>query len=331
MLKKIGIGLLIVIALIIVISLFLPEKVTVERSVVINAPIEVVYKQVNNFKNWPNWSPWHKKDPKMSIEYSGPESGKGAKYCWDGDPDLVGKGCLSIVEATPNESIKTLLEFEGMTPGNGSWKFEKVSDGVSVSWSMKSDLGQPFVIGKYFGLMMDGMIGPDFESGLSAMKEFTEALPTYSIEIKEDMIPPITFIYVRDSADMNMIGPKMDEMAGKMDAYLKKNNLSNSGIPFAIWHKVGEVFEFSFAMPVAGNLGKGEGVVKTGSMEGFKCIKGDYFGDYVKMEGAYSDMERYLKDNSLEMTGEPIEFYVTDPMVETDTSKWLTQIVYPIK
>jgi effector-binding domain-containing protein len=31
------------------------------------------------------------------------------------------------------------------------------------------------------------------------------------------------------------------------------------------------------------------------------------------------------------MGGAPMELYVTDPMMEKDTAKWLTEIVFPIK
>ena len=65
-------------------------------------------------------------------------------------------------------------------------------------------------------------------------------------------------------------------------------------------------------------------------MDAFKCIMGDYYGAYEEMEPAYKDLETYMKMNDLEKTGDILEFYITDPVDELDTTKWLTHIVYPI-
>ncbi|QNL21978.1 SRPBCC family protein [Hyphobacterium sp. CCMP332] len=330
MLKKIGIGLLVVIALIVIISFFLPSEVTVERSIVVEAPVENIYSQVNDLHNWEKWSPWAEMDPDMKIEFFGPEMGKDAKYCWDGDPETVGKGCLTIVDNVDNASISTLLEFEGMSPGNGNWKFEKVSDGVKVSWAMTSSMDDFPVIGRYFGLAFDGMLGPDFEKGLSKLKSLSETMPTYSIDISRAEMPAMNYVSVRGSATMENISAKMGEMAGIMMEYMEKNGLNHAGAPFAIWHSMGEEFEFTFAMQVDGDAGEGNDMVKTGSMEAFECVKGDYYGAYEKMNTAYDDIEKYMEVNNLELKGESMEFYITDPMNEPDTAKWLTNIIYPI-
>lgn len=133
---------------------------------------------MNDLHNWEKWSPWAEMDPDMIIEYMGPEKGKDAKYCWEGDPETVGKGCLKIVDNVDNASINTLLEFEGMSPGHGNWKFEKISDGVKVTWAMNSSMDDYPIIGRYFGLAFDGMLGPDFEKGLNKLKEVSESMPS---------------------------------------------------------------------------------------------------------------------------------------------------------
>jgi effector-binding domain-containing protein len=42
-------------------------------------------------------------------------------------------------------------------------------------------------------------------------------------------------------------------------------------------------------------------------------------------------MHEYMQENNLVSDGPVIEVYVTDPVSEPDTSKWLTQIIYPVK
>jgi effector-binding domain-containing protein len=333
MLKKIGIGLVVVIALIVIISFLLPNNVTVERSVIVNAPIEIVYRQVNDFHNWEKWSPWMEKDPDMEIEYFGSEKGKGSKYCWVGDPESVGKGCLSIVDEEENTSIKTLLEFEGTSPGNGNWTFEKISDGVKVTWAMESDMSEPIIVGKYFGLLMDGLIGPDFEKGLSNIKNIVESMPAYSIEISEGQEEAMQYVYMREKGSSADIGPKMDSIANEMLSFIKARNLEMGEKVFAIWHvndMENDYYEFSFAFEVSGAEEIDDEKVKFGTMENFKAVKGVHMGAYNNMEGSYGEMMKYIEDKGYPLDKEWMEFYITDPMEQPDTSQWITHIVYPI-
>jgi hypothetical protein len=132
-LKKIGIILLIIIGLFLVISLFLPSKVYVERSIVINAPVENVFEQVNTLKNWEKWSPWHEIDPNMGLKYEGPESGTGAQYSWTSEHKNVGNGRLVITNSAPYDSIVSEMYFmDSKEPSYGIYKFEKADGGVWI-------------------------------------------------------------------------------------------------------------------------------------------------------------------------------------------------------
>lgn len=333
MLKKVGIGIVVVIALIVIISFLLPATVKVERSIVVNAPIEVVYNQVNDFHNWENWSPWMEKDPDMDIVYSGAEKGVGSKYCWEGDPDAVGKGCLSIVDNKEYESISTLLEFEGTPPGNGSWNFEKVSDGVKITWAMESDMTEPIIVGRYFGLLMDGFIGPDFEKGLSNIKNIVESMSAYSIDISEGQEEAIQYVYMKEKGSSTEIGPKMDSIANEMLSFIKAHNLEMGEKVFAIWHvndMENDYYEFSFAFEIAEAEAIDSDRVKFGKLDAFTAVKGVHMGAYDKMEGSYEEMMRYIKDKGYAGDNEWMEFYITDPMEQPDTSQWITHIVYPL-
>lgn len=69
MIKKILLGLVIVVVVLVVVFLCIvalqPAHYRVERSATINAPATVVFAQVNDFHKWEAWSPWAKLDPAM--------------------------------------------------------------------------------------------------------------------------------------------------------------------------------------------------------------------------------------------------------------------------
>jgi effector-binding domain-containing protein len=54
----------------------------------------------------------------------------------------------------------------------------------------------------------------------------------------------------------------------------------------------------------------------------------DYYGSYDKTEHAHNQMDKYIKEKNYKMVMPVIEEYITDPMTEKDTSKWLTRISY---
>jgi uncharacterized protein YndB with AHSA1/START domain len=101
MFKKILLGVLALIGVfvagVLAIAATKPDSFEVRRSVTINAPPQAVFALINDYRQWTAWSPWENKDPGMKRSYSGPQSGKGAIYAWDGNGD-VGKGRMTITE-----------------------------------------------------------------------------------------------------------------------------------------------------------------------------------------------------------------------------------------
>lgn len=151
-----------------------PDAFSVKRSAMLNAPPAEVFAQVNDFRNWQEWSPWAKLDPNAKATFSGPDFGKGAKFAWEGN-DHVGQGEMEIVESKPNELIKIDLHFIKPFEGTNDtlFTFKPEGNGTTVSWEMS---GKNNFIGKAMCILMnmDAMVGADFEKGLNNMKAIVE-------------------------------------------------------------------------------------------------------------------------------------------------------------
>jgi hypothetical protein len=172
-LKRVLIGLVAVIALVLVVGFVLPHQVHVERSIVINAPQAQLFDALNGFKRFNEFSPWAALDPNTKYTYGGPESGVGATMSWVSTDSKVGSGTNEIVESTPPAFIRTRLAFGGQPPAEASFKFEPADGGTRVTWGFDCDLGgNP--ITHYFGLMFDKWIGGDYEKGLAKLKQVME-------------------------------------------------------------------------------------------------------------------------------------------------------------
>jgi len=175
--KRLVIGILIVLAAFLVVVALQPAAFRVERSAAIAAPPQVVYAEINDFRRWEAWSPWEKIDPNMKKEFGGAESGVGATYHWVGNSD-VGEGRMTITQDQPVTRIGIRLEFLKPWEATNQCVFDLApeGDGTRVRWSME---GSKNYIMKGMGLFMsmDKMVGGDFERGLANLKSVAEARP----------------------------------------------------------------------------------------------------------------------------------------------------------
>lgn len=151
-----------------VFSLYLPSRLKIERSLLIEARPEVVFREVNTLRNWERWSPWHQLDPAMKLVYGEKESGAGASYSWESKKRNVGRGSLSITDSRPYEYIAININFTGHGTTKGNFRFEPVEEHTRVTWVMEMTVGQN-PASKVIGLMMNKWVGRDFERGLQQL------------------------------------------------------------------------------------------------------------------------------------------------------------------
>jgi hypothetical protein len=175
MLKKILGTVVVVVVVLVGVAYLLPRHVHVERSVVVDRPAGVVFQILNSFKHFQEWSPWVDYDPNAQVSYSGPESGVGAKMAWAGN-DKVGKGSQLITASEPGTRVATDLDFGGMGSAKAAFVLKGDGGATRVTWLLDLDMGNG-PIGRYMGLFMDGMIGKDYEKGLTRLKALAEKLP----------------------------------------------------------------------------------------------------------------------------------------------------------
>lgn len=169
-LKNIVIVIVVLVAVLALVGLLLPGTSKIERSVVIQAPAEVAFDQVNDLKKNEAWSPW--KDPTMKITYGSVTEGKGAMSSWSSKD--MGNGTMTIVESVPASKIDLDLDFGSMGVAKALWTFAPEGDGVKVTETMTSEAGMN-PAKRWMGLLSDKMVGPYFEKGLAALKTVSES------------------------------------------------------------------------------------------------------------------------------------------------------------
>lgn len=173
-LKRLAIGLVLLVATFVVVVWLQPDDYRLTRSTVIAAPAAAVFARVNDLRKWDDWSPWAKVDPNARVTFSGPQAGVGASFRWDGN-DKVGAGTMTITESKPDQRVATRTDFVKPFAGtsHSDFIFSQSGDQTNVIWTMS---GTHNFIGKAMCLVMsmETMLGPDFERGLAQLKQVSE-------------------------------------------------------------------------------------------------------------------------------------------------------------
>ncbi len=332
-LKWLGIIILIIIALFLIIPLFLQSNFHVERSTVVEKPVNVVFQTAIDMNQRAKWDPWIEMEPeaKMNVQMTPEVIGSG--YSWKGE--IIGEGKITINEFVPNELIKSKIEFIAPQSMESDviWNFMELDEGTKIIWAFEGTLSYP--IEKWFGLFMDNTLGSQFEKGLSNFKSLVESLPDLAGrtgEIKETQFEGLLAVTIKEQCAMDKLSSKMFDMYTTLMAYLKNNNIEITGSPFAIYHAciVEGHTMLECGLPISTKIA-GKENIKFIELPASKTIMASHFGNFNTVKTTYGALQKYISENNLEVTGSPWEVYITDPMQEPDQSKWETKVYFPIK
>ena len=189
-LEQIGTVGLIIVVLPLIIGFFLPSKRHLKRSITINAPVGIIFEEVNNLKKWQNWSPWQNIDTNTTIIYEGSEAGVGSTMTWASKHPQVGKGSQKIVVSNPNRCIITSLEFVDWSDSvtTTDWKFEQqTADETQVTWSHDSD-NKGKLLYKYMDILIYFKLGKSYSQGLQNLKEYVERIYQQQQDTQEEKV-----------------------------------------------------------------------------------------------------------------------------------------------
>ena len=183
----------------------LPQQVNVERSAVVAADPATVFTYVNSLEKFHSWSPWADLDPNMQLEFSGPENGVGASMSWSSQVPQVGSGAQKIIVSEPEKRVVTELEFDGKKGGEAEFELQPQGGGTKVIWRFQADFGAN-PVARYFGLVIDDMLGEQYETGLTKLQTLVENLPQIVTEEVRYSVGETRlngyFAYPRDARDV---------------------------------------------------------------------------------------------------------------------------------
>jgi len=324
-----------VLLVLMMVGLFLPATAHVERQIQIAAPPAIVFALVNDFHQINQWSPWLDTDPNALYTISGPTRCVGATLSWDGR--IVGKGSQVIMESEPFYRIVSELDLDSQGQALGTFEFLQTEKGTNVIWSFDNDFGLNLV-GRYFGLMLDGMVGPDYEKGLQSLRTMAENLPQADfsdVEIEHQTVEAMDIVYLPTTSvpEAAAISEALGNAYFELLNFIDKYKLHEAGAPMSISGSFnGSELQFDAAIPVRGlddGTARNSSGVQIGRSYAGRVIRVKHVGSDRSLGRTHDKIAAYLAALGIARNGNAWESYVSDP-TRVPTDELLTYVYYPI-
>lgn len=310
----------------------------VRRSRIIRANPEVIFNDLNDYKNWQDWGPWYEQDSTLAAIYSENTAGVGGSYSWTSEQD--GDGSMTTLRTEKPKSLDQEIIFKtpfGDMKSEVYWRLEKIDEGTNVTWGMRG------TISFFFRYMTEGM-----EKDLGAMQERGLELLDESIQNKMKVFSITNqgivdhsggfYLYLTTSTKISEMSSKFPGMLAEVGGFVASNNVRTSGSPFTIYHKFDvengtTMFSVCYPIPERMITPKGTDIL-TGFMERgsyFKStLKGSYENSNKAWEKAMIKVENLL-DHIMIEDGEPFEVYVNNSLTTPNPADLITEIYIPVK
>lgn len=313
-------------------GLFAKKDYHLERSIEIDAPLELVYAQVQYFEHFATWSPWADLDPGMQTSVEGTDGAVGAVYQWAGNKD-VGKGKQTLTAVAPDRldfKVEFSEPFESTSPTY--FLFQENDKKTTVTWAFDMHIAFPWN-GLAIFTDIDAGVGKDYAKGLENLKRVCEAIAHkkyrgYEVAVEE--LPERYYVGIRKTVAFEGIAAFFADALGKIIGLLEKGGTTMSGPPSGLFWNYDETTgtsDMAAAFPVAENKKFGGGL-QVFPVGGGQALIIEHYGAYEKTGEAHYALDDYMAEKGLQSIQPVLEEYITDPGQEPDTAKWLTRVIY---
>ena len=305
-------------------------KIHVTRSITINSTVDKLFSKLNDFNEWPAWSPWLIMEPGVEVNVA-----DDAKYYeWKGN--RVGEGNMSITKEEKNKSIEYDLTFLKPWKSKAVTKFElaKERNATKVTWVMDSSL--PFFM-FWMKKMMEAFIGMDYDRGLNLLKDVLEKGEVESkLEFREESeFPGTKYVGIKTTCSIPDLGNKMEEDFGKLSAFIETNKELATGEMYSIYHDFNMVKEKAIYTACTGvtsipeNLPNG---LFSGEIPATKLYTLRHIGAYHHLGNAWSTLYTMHRGKEFKTVKgiHPFEHYINDPK-KTPEKDLITDVCFAIK
>jgi effector-binding domain-containing protein len=186
---------------------------------------------------------------------------------------------------------------------------------------------------------MDKDMGKGFDEGLALLKTnleqkegFTDGNKT-KFKVERYDFPSTNFALIRQKVKWSdLSGFFLQHYPILFDA-ISKAGVATGGASSLIyeWDEKSHLADIAAAVPVPAGTKLDNDIITFQEIPASKALLVNYKGPYNNESEAYKAIRDYMRENSLKQKGPSIEQYISGPANESDSSRWLTKIVFLVE
>jgi effector-binding domain-containing protein len=167
---------------------------------------------------------------------------------------------------------------------------------------------------------------PTPERPVGSIPTVTYATGVVVVELAETPAMTIT-----TTAKMEEVGTILADVLPAVFNHVFGLGGATVGMPFARYRDNGDgTFVIEGGAAVVEHVDETDRIKAT-TLPAGPAAKLVHVGPYEGLPTAHATIDKWLADTGREAAGDPWEVYATDPGEEPDSSKWVTEVYYPLK
>jgi effector-binding domain-containing protein len=308
----------------IIVPYTLPETLTIRHSSGINAPERVVFVQLNDLRNWENWSPWIIGETPMPVYRNG-GFGKGGTAEWVTGNSGTPVQRFTIVKSDPHHMIEIGMDFRDKGFVLSAIQMKEQEGRTILTWNsgMKSEGW------KSIFLWLDTK--RHVRKASANIRELAELWHSQGIQVVEQgVISAFPFVSIRRQVSWEDLSEAMGNMYEQLIGESDDATYTIIGHAYAVYHSMGEErVDIECGFPIE-KVTENRGIIRSGTFPESDCIITEYTGDYDNLEKGHDAVQQWISERGFTLSGPPMEIFVTSAASEADPSAWVTRICYPV-
>lgn len=314
---------------------FLPKNYSLEKSLIINSPTDLVYEQILYFENWKKWNPFLNGNKQISTLASAEDGVENSYLRWKNNKGNEGK--ITVLKIDDLKKIDYLISVDKpkSTIISGYISLEPDINNTKVTIHFEGN--NPFYM-----RILNIFIEKQYEKDLSETLEMLEkaAVKEYDVlkneyfgyKIKDGFFEERNIGFVRKTIKYTELQEFFDDNFGKLKKEAKNCGFSITGNKLSLMYKpddINQVYNVAAALPLKGDstLGSDFEMMK---LQKQKAIFLNYYGGNHSISKAEEALKNYSKNKKLSIKKPYIREHIKSIEQVTDSNKWHTVIWFLI-
>jgi len=312
---------------------------SVTETKTINAPKELIYAEISDFKNWQNWNP-HLSQTGVKSSLGNTTTGIGGSYSYT---DRYGNVTMVIKSERLNTRVVFDQSFKhdmGSSIATVSMDIVPVDAGNKVIWTLKGEHSLTEKVAGFFtGKSIEKQTRPLYAAGLNKLKKnIGTVMKSYTVEIVGiEATSESYYLGIAVTASSEKLNEAVTAQKKRLLAYINDNHYVVSGKPVVFYDKVdyeynSVVFRVAIPVPICPNQDMANPEITCSYKPASDNVVVLLTGDYSHLKEALEKAERFVIDEKLEKSGlAPYEIYLNDPTVIDNPAAFRTEVHIPVK